>query len=155
MCQNSCPYSNAELDGRSLNGETYSVISFNAHGGDTQPYWSDKTAMIPGCTSSGAETARAAGAATPAMNAFVAGDVKAIRKAGVVEKCTFCYHRTSKGMQPACVEACPAKARIFGDQDDPKSEISMVLKAQKSFRLQEDKKTRPNVHYVGKYSARA
>ena len=58
-------------------------------------------------------------------------------------------------MQPACVEACPAKARIFGDQADPNSEISRVLKAEKSFRLQEEKKTRPNVHYIRKYSARA
>jgi Fe-S-cluster-containing dehydrogenase component len=97
-----------------------------------------------------------AGAAIPALNQFAAGaDVDAIRKANVVEKCTFCYHRTSNGLQPACVEVCPAKARIFGDQDDPNSEISKVLKAEKSFRLQEDKKTRPNVHYVGKYSARA
>ena len=88
------------------------------------------------------------------MNAFAAGDVQPIRKAGVVEKCTFCYHRVSKGMQPACVEACPSKARIFGDQADPNSEIAKVLKAQKSVRLQEEKGTRPNVHYVGKYSAR-
>ena len=77
-----------------------------------------------------------------------------IRRAGVVEKCTFCYQRTSKGLQPACVEACPAQARIFGDQDDPSSEISKVLKAKKSFRLKEDRRTRPNVHYVGKYSVR-
>jgi len=154
MCQNSCPYSSADLDDRSLNGETYSVISFNARERDTQPYWGDRTEMIPGCTASGAETAKRAGAATPAMNAFVAGDVKPIRKPGVVEKCTFCYHRVSNGMEPACVEACPAKARIFGDQSDPKSEIAKLLKAGKSFRLQEDKKTRPNVFYVGKYSAR-
>jgi Fe-S-cluster-containing dehydrogenase component len=154
-CQNACPYSHAELDDRSLAGETYSVISFNPHGSDTQPQWSDKSAMIPGCTASGAETAKSAGAAIPALNQFAAGaDVDAIRKAGVVEKCTFCYHRTSNGLQPVCVEVCPAKARIFGDQDDPNSEISKVLKAEKSFRLQEDKKTRPNVHYVGKYSAR-
>ena len=79
----------------------------------------------------------------------------AIRKAGVVEKCTFCYHRTSHGLQPACVEVCPAKARIFGDQDDPNSEIARVLKAEKSFRLQEEKGTRPNVHYIRRYSARA
>jgi len=154
-CQNACPYSHAELDDRSLAGETYSVISFNPPGGNTHPQWSDKSAMIPGCTASGAETANTAGAAIPALNQFMAGDVDAIRKAGVVEKCTFCYHRTSNGLQPACVEACPAKARIFGDQDDPNSEIAKVLKAEKSFRLQEDKKTRPNVHYVGKYSARA
>ncbi|MDH5535839.1 MAG: 4Fe-4S dicluster domain-containing protein [Betaproteobacteria bacterium] len=155
MCQNACPYSNVELNDTSLVGEAYSVISFNPRDGDPQPQWSDKSAMIPGCTASGAETAAAAGAATPLLNQFLEGDTKAIRKAGVVEKCTFCYHRTSNGMQPACVEVCPSNARIFGDQDDPKSEISRVLKARKSFRLREDKGTKPNVHYVGSYTVRA
>jgi Fe-S-cluster-containing dehydrogenase component len=155
LCQQACPYSRSELDDASLAGETYSVISFNAFGADPQPQWSDKSAAIPGATASGAETAAKAGAPVPMMNAFVAGDVLPIRKAGIIEKCTLCYHRTSKGLQPACVEACPAKARIFGDQDDPTSEIAKVLKAEKSFRLQEDKGTRPNVHYIGRYSARA
>jgi Fe-S-cluster-containing dehydrogenase component len=154
-CQNACPYSNVELDDRSLAGETYSVISFNAREGGVQPQWTDASAMIPGCTASGAETAKMAGATTPMLNQFVAGDVDVIRKAGVVEKCTFCYHRTSNGLQPACVEVCPAKARIFGDQDDPSSEIAKVLKAEKSFRLQAKKGTKPNVHYIHKYSARA
>jgi len=154
MCQNSCPYSKAELDNASLDGTSYSVISFNDHSREPQPYWADKTEMIPGCTASGAEVAKKAGASTPAMNQFVAGDVMTIRKAGVVEKCTLCYHRVSNGLQPACVDACPAKARIFGDQADPNSEIAKVLKAQKPFRLQENKKTRPNVAYIGKYSAR-
>jgi len=110
--------------------------------------------LIPGGTASGAETARRAGATTPAMNKWAAGDVEPIRRAGTVEKCTFCYHRTSAGMQPACVEVCPSQARIFGDQEDPNSEIAKVLKAKKSFRLQEDKGTKPNVHYVGRYSSR-
>jgi Fe-S-cluster-containing dehydrogenase component len=154
-CQGSCPYSNIELDAKSLDGETYSVISFNAKDKDTQPYWADKTEMIPGCTASAVEMARRAGAATPALNQFAAGDVQTTRKPGVVEKCTLCYHRTSNGLQPACVEACPSKARIFGDQDDEKSEIAQVLKAKKSFRLQEEKGTKPNVHYIGKYSPRA
>ena len=108
-----------------------------------------------GGTSAGAETARAAGAAIPALNQYQSEEVKPIRRAGVVEKCNLCYHRISNGLQPACVEACPAKARIFGDQDDPNSEIAKVLKAEKSFRLKEEKGTRPNVHYIGKYSARA
>ena len=155
-CQDACPYSHTELDAKSLNGETYSVISFNAPGASTQPQWTDKTALIAGCTSSGAETAKKAGAATPAMNQFASGaDVDPIRKAGVVEKCTFCYHRTSNGLQPACVEVCPSQARIFGDQEDPNAEISKILKKEKSFRLQENKGTKPNVHYVGKYSPRA
>lgn len=154
-CQYACPYSSVELGENSLAGETYSVISFNAAERPTQPEWADTTTLIAGCTASGAEVAKAAGAERPMLNAFAAGDVQPTRRAGIVEKCTFCYHRTSNGLQPACVEVCPAKARIFGDQDDPDSEIAKVLKANKSFRLKEDKKTRPNVHYIGKYSARA
>ena len=154
-CLAACPYSSAELDESSLNGETYSVLSFNTKDADTQPRWSERTALIPGCTASAAETAQRAGAPVPAMNKFTGNDVQPIRRAGVVEKCTFCYHRTLNGLQPACVEVCPSKARIFGDQDDPKTEIAQVLKARKSFRLKEEAGTRPNVHYVGKYSARA
>ena len=131
------------------------MISFNYDDAKTQPQWTDTTALIPGCTASGAETAAKAGAPVPAMSQWRAGDLQPIRKDGVVEKCTFCYHRTLNGLQPACVEVCPAQARIFGDQEDPKSQISQVLKAQKSFRLQEEKGTKPNVHYIGKYSARA
>ncbi len=155
LCQRACPYSNFELGEASLDGEAYSVLSFNPWQGDTQPQWTDKSEMIPGGTSSGAETAKMAAAAIPALNQYVEGEVKAIRKAGVIEKCTLCYHRVSNGLQPVCVEVCPAKARIFGDQDDPNSEIAKILKAEKSFRLQEEKGTKPNVHYIHKYSARA
>jgi Fe-S-cluster-containing dehydrogenase component len=154
-CQNVCPYSKPELGPASLNGEEYSPISFNPPDAVTQPQWANKVAIIPGCTASALETAKRTGSPIPNMNQFVPGDAKPLRKAGVVEKCTFCYHRVSNGLQPACVEACPAKARIFGDQDDPNSEISKVLKTNKSFRLREEKGTRPNVHCVGKYSARA
>ncbi len=154
-CQEACPYSVNLLDASALDGAAYSVISFNAHGEEAQPRWTDRSALIPGCTASGAETAAKAGAEVPAMNRYAGGDALPVRKAGVVEKCTFCYHRTSNGQQPACVEACPAKARVFGDQDDPASEIAKVLKANRSFRLKEDRGTRPNVHYIGRYSARA
>lgn len=153
-CQKACPYSQVELGDESLAGEAYSVISYNEEDRPTQPKWADKTALIPGVTASGADTSQRAGAAIPALNSWQAGDVPPIRKGGSIEKCTFCYHRTSNGLQPACVEVCPSKARIFGDQDDSNAEISKVLRAQKSFRLKEEKGTKPNVHYVGKYSAR-
>ena len=154
-CMAACPYSSPSVDESSLTGETYSVLSMNFKDESTQPFWENKTALIPGATASAAETAQRAGTPVPNMTAWTGGEVQPIRKAGVVEKCTFCYHRTTNGLQPACVEVCPSKARIFGDQEDSKSEISQVLKAKKSFRLKEEAGTRPNVHYVGKYSARA
>lgn len=154
-CQNVCPYSSAEVDNEaSLRGEAYSVISFNPHDADPQPQWTDDASLIAGVTASAAEMAKKAGARVPNMNEFAAGDAQPLRKAGVVEKCTFCYHRVSNGLQPACVEACPAKARIFGDQDDPNSDISKALNANKSFVLKAEAGTKPNVHYIGKYSAR-
>lgn len=154
-CQAACPYSHPELGEASLRGEDYSVISFNFPDRSPQPQWSRTTALIPDCTATPAETAFRAGAPVPAMNRYEGGETQALRKAGVVEKCNFCYHRVSNGRVPACVEACPAKARIFGDQEDPASAISHALRANKSFRLKEDKGTKPNVHYIGKYAARA
>ncbi len=154
-CMKACPYSHEKLGPSSLAGEAYSVIHHNAEDEETQPFWADKVAMIPGCTASGAETAAKAGARLPAMNEWQGGDLQPVRKDDIVEKCTFCYHRVLNGLQPACVEVCPSKARIFGDKEDPASEISKILDKERSFRLQEDKGTEPNVHYVGKYSPRA
>jgi Fe-S-cluster-containing dehydrogenase component len=154
-CQEACPYSREKLGEDSLDGQSYSVISYNSDTAEPYPYWADKGAAIAGCTASGAEVAAKAGVPVPAMNQFKAGEAQPLRRKDVVEKCTFCYHRVSNGLQPACVEVCPSQARVFGDQEDPKSAISMILASQKTFRLQEDKGTKPNVHYVGKYSARA
>jgi Fe-S-cluster-containing dehydrogenase component len=154
-CQKECPYSVPRLDDASLHGASYSVISLNTSGENPQPRWSDKTSAIPGCTSSGAEVAALAGATPPMLNAWKGSDVPPVRKDDTIEKCTFCYHRVLNGLQPACVEVCPAQARIFGDQDDPKTPIAQLLKSEKSFRLQEEKGTKPNVHYIGKYSPRA
>ena len=49
------------------------------------------------------------------------------RPVGVVEKCHFCTQRTRRGRQPACLEACPTGARVFGNLLDPNSEIRYVL----------------------------
>jgi molybdopterin-containing oxidoreductase family iron-sulfur binding subunit len=69
------------------------------------------------------------------------------RKPGVVEKCTFCIHRTRQGRLPACVEACPTGARVFGNLLDPDSEIRWVLANKRVFRLKEDLKTEPRFWY--------
>ena len=46
----------------------------------------------------------------------------------VVDKCTLCYHRITRGMLPACVEVCPTGARIFGDLHDKESDLVKFLK---------------------------
>lgn len=70
-----------------------------------------------------------------------------LRKSGVMEKCTFCIQRSRNGKNPACVEACPTGARIFGNLLDPNSEIRWVLENKKVFRLKEDLGTEPKFWY--------
>lgn len=70
-----------------------------------------------------------------------------LRKNGVMEKCTFCIQRSRNGKNPACVEACPTGARIFGNILDPNSEIRWVLENKKVFRLKEDLGTEPKFWY--------
>ena len=65
----------------------------------------------------------------------------------MVEKCTFCIQRTREGGYPACVEACPTGARVFGNLLDPDSEIRWVLANKRVFRLKEDLETEPRFWY--------
>ncbi len=70
-----------------------------------------------------------------------------IRPQGVVEKCHFCLHRTRQGRLPACLEACPTGARIFGNLLDPQSTIRWVLANKRCFVLKEELGTRPMMFY--------
>jgi molybdopterin-containing oxidoreductase family iron-sulfur binding subunit len=69
------------------------------------------------------------------------------RAKGVMEKCTFCLQRTRKGKLPACLEACPTGARVFGNLLDPNSDIRYVLENKTVFRLKEDLGTEPKFWY--------
>jgi len=66
---------------------------------------------------------------------------------GAMEKCTFCIQRSREGENPACVEACPTGARIFGNLLDPKSEIRWIIENKKVFRLKEELGTEPKFWY--------
>ena len=67
----------------------------------------------------------------------------------VVDKCTFCYHRISEGLQPACVEVCPTKARIFGDLRDKKSDLVRFLQKNQTQVLKPHLNTHSRVFYNG------
>lgn len=66
---------------------------------------------------------------------------------GVAQKCTFCTHRTDVGLQPACVDACPTGCRVFGDLDDPDSEIAQRSAAGSTV-WKPEASTTPRVLYI-------
>jgi len=79
---------------------------------------------------------------------------------GTVIKCNFCMEKIDNGMKqgltpgidrdatPACVNTCMVKARHFGDLDDPDSEVSMLIRARKGYRLHPEWGTEPSVYYI-------
>jgi molybdopterin-containing oxidoreductase family iron-sulfur binding subunit len=67
---------------------------------------------------------------------------------GVVMKCNFCIERVEKGLEPACVANCATHARTFGDLDDPRSEVSHLIRLRGGEQLQPELGTRPNVYYL-------
>jgi Fe-S-cluster-containing dehydrogenase component len=66
----------------------------------------------------------------------------------VTEKCTFCYHRLIKGLVPACVEACPTQARIFGEIKKKSSPLVRFLRMSKIAVLKPFLNTEPKVYYA-------
>lgn len=146
-CQEACPYSKMEAKGNDS-----SVISYNEDGKPYNPIYADKTEMIPGCTTSGAELA-AKGGNPPNRNAFDHPDYQDVRRNNITEKCIFCEHIIKKGGLPNCVVACPSKARTFGDIADKNSKIAMLVSYYKGTVLKPEKGTKPNVFYIRSYSA--
>ena len=76
-----------------------------------------------------------------------AGDRLPGGKPGVADKCTWCYHRITKGRLPACVEVCPTGARLFGDRNQPGNPVNAALAEAQP--LHPEYGTRPRVLYVG------
>jgi len=65
----------------------------------------------------------------------------------VADKCTLCYHRITKGQLPACVEVCPKGAKIFGDLNDPNSDLVKFKKEHSWQVLKPHMNTDPKVYY--------
>lgn len=68
---------------------------------------------------------------------------------GVADKCTWCYHRITKGLMPACVEICPTHCRVFGDLNDPEAEVTRFLRDNRVEVLKPETGNGPQVFYTG------
>jgi len=97
------------------------------------------------------------------MEKYLNPDVS-VRMRGIVEKCSFCYHRLQRAKdkayaegrreireaeyQTACTQACPAGAIAFGDLNNPEHAVYKLKKSPRAFRLLERLGTNPKVYYL-------
>lgn len=58
------------------------------------------------------------------------------KRNNVAEKCTFCYERVKDGLEPMCTLNCPGRCRIFGDTEDPESDISRYIAEKKPVHIE-------------------
>lgn len=88
-----------------------------------------------------------------------------VREKGVMEKCTFCVQRITEGkarakeegravkdgeIVPACAQACPTRAIVFGDLKDSESEVSRLSRSPRRYRVFEQLNTQPAITYLKK-----
>ncbi len=70
-------------------------------------------------------------------------------RTGTADKCDFCLHRVENGLEPSCVNTCQAGARVFGDMNDPDSEVAKLIAMNPVTVLRREMGTEPNVFYIG------
>ena len=100
---------------------------------------------------------------TPALKPMRNPDVT-VRTRGVMEKCTYCVQRINAAkieaekqnrrvrdgeVVTACQQACPTQAIVFGDMNDPKSEVAQLKAQHHHYALLEELQTRPRTTYLG------
>jgi len=83
------------------------------------------------------------------QNKKLYGEEFSIHKVPHIDKCTFCYHRITKGLEPACVSTCPTDCRMWGDLNDPNDPVAEIVRSGRAKPLAEHLGTNPKVYYVG------
>lgn len=112
-----------------VNACPYGARHYNFESAEETPYWGDNAAMTP----------------------FETNETVVEHFKGTTEKCTFCYDRVDQGLLPACVQTCVGKARVFGDLDDPDSELNHAIRERNARPLSEELGTDPSFYYAGEF----
>ena len=151
-CEPVCPvFATVHSEEQQINLQVYNRCIGTRYCANNCPYiarsfnWFDYSQQIP----------------TP-MNYYLNPNVT-VRRRGVMEKCTFCVQRIYEGQErakaegrpvqdgeivPACAQACPTDAIIFGDLSDPESRVSKAARNQRRYTLLEELGTEPKVTYL-------
>ncbi|MHC4080727.1 MAG: 4Fe-4S dicluster domain-containing protein [Planctomycetota bacterium] len=64
-------------------------------------------------------------------------------------KCTLCYHRITRGLETACVDACPVGARLIGNRKKVGDKVAEIIATEPVRVLQPELLTEPNCFYLG------
>ncbi|MGD0750722.1 MAG: 4Fe-4S dicluster domain-containing protein [Anaerolineales bacterium] len=149
-CESTCPvYASVHSDSEDINAQIYNRCVGTRYCANNCPYqvrvfnWRDYSRPVP-------------------LNNQLNPDVT-VRRRGIMEKCTFCIQRIRRTeetaqmegrqvqdgeVEPACVQACPAYAIVFGRLDDPNSRVSQLAKQGRAIQLLEELGTQPKVIYL-------
>ena len=111
----------------------------------------DVKALIKDGTATGKEVQEAVGADYPMHDPALDEFKLPMIKRGSALKCQMCKHLVYHGDVPRCVEACPAGARIFGDEEDIYGEIHQLKEKYDATVLMPEKNTNPHVYYIREF----
>jgi len=165
-CENVCPVAATNHSSEGLNQMIYNRCIGTRYCNNNCPYkvrrfnWFNYTeaGTISGNLRDSAEM-------TSDLRRMVLNPDVTVRSQGVIEKCSFCVQRIQASklkakaenrgvedseLQTACSQSCPAGSIVFGDMNDPASEISKLMVSGRKYNLLEEIYTKPSVHYLTK-----
>ena len=111
----------------------------------------DVKALLKDCTADGAEIQEAVGNDYPMHDPALDEYKLPLVTKGAALKCQMCKHLVYHGDLPRCVEACPAGARIFGDEEDIYGEIHQLKEMYDASVLMPEEGTEPHVYYIREF----
>jgi len=165
-CENVCPVAATNQSSEGLNQMVYNRCIGTRYCNNNCPYkvrrfnWFNYTEAG---TLSG--NLRDSAGMTQDLRRMVLNPDVTVRSQGVIEKCSLCVQRIQSAklkakaesralsddeMQTACSQSCPANSIVFGDMNDPSSEISKLMASGRRYNLLEEIYTKPSVHYLTK-----